>query len=112
MTDLAKQKCVPCESDIPPLTEDETSQLMGEVPNWQLVKSERIPRLRRTFDFKNFVTALEFTNKIGELAEDQGHHPVIELTWGEVTVQWWTHNIKGLHKNDFIMAAKTNEVYQ
>ena len=112
MTDLAQQKCIPCESDIPALTDQEITQLMKDVTDWELVESDGIPRLIRTFDFKNFVTALEFTNRIGELAEDQGHHPVIELTWGEVTVQWWTHNIKGLHKNDFIMAAKTNEVYQ
>ena len=112
MTELAQEKCVPCESDIPPLTTDEIDELKQELPQWQVVEVEGIPRLKRNFEFKNFAKALEFTNAVGEIAENQGHHPLISLTWCEVTVEWWTHNIKGLHKNDFIMAAKTNELYR
>ncbi len=110
MTELAQEKCVPCESDIPPLEKEEIDELKQEVPQWQVVEVEGIPRLKREFSFKNFVEALAFTNAVGEIAEEQGHHPLISLTWGEVTVEWWTHNIKGLHKNDFVMAAKTNEL--
>lgn len=112
MTKLAHEKCIPCESDIPPLTSDEINELKQELPQWQVAEVEEIPRLKREFVFKNFVKALEFTNAVGEIAEEQGHHPLISLTWGEVTVEWWTHNIKGLHKNDFIMAAKTNDLYR
>ncbi len=112
MSNLTEQKCIPCESDIPALTEEEIQKLIKEVPDWQVAEVDNIPRLQRSFDFKNFADALKFTNAVGEIAEDEGHHPVITLTWGEVTVEWWTHNIKGLHKNDFIMAAKTSERYQ
>jgi len=111
MTDLAQEKCVPCESDIPPMKNDEIEKHHTEVPNWKVVKVNDVPHLKRTFEFKNFADALEFTNSIGDLAEQQGHHPLIELTWGRVTVEWWTHNIEGLHKNDFIMASKTSEAY-
>lgn len=111
MTDLTMKKCVPCESDIPPMVEDEIEEYQQEVPEWDVVEVDGIPHLKRKFKFKNFAQALDFTNKIGEIAEEQGHHPVIELTWGRVTVEWWTHNINGLHENDFIMAAKSSEIY-
>jgi 4a-hydroxytetrahydrobiopterin dehydratase len=70
-----------------------------------------INRLQRVFKMKNFVAALDFANKIGEIAEDEDHHPMLIVEWGKVTVHWWTHVVKGLHKNDFIMAAKTDEIY-
>jgi 4a-hydroxytetrahydrobiopterin dehydratase len=111
LTDLTEEKCVPCESDIPALTRDQINAYKKDVPEWHVIDVDGIPQLKRKFEFKNFIKALEFTNTVGELAEEEGHHPVIELTWGEVTVRWWTHNIKGLHKNDFIMAAKTSESY-
>lgn len=111
MSELSKQKCIPCESKVPPLTDSEISAYSQDVPKWDVVEVDGIQRLKRVFEFKNFITALDFTNKVGELAEDQGHHPLISLTWGEVIVEWWTHNIKGLHKNDFIMAAKTDEIF-
>jgi 4a-hydroxytetrahydrobiopterin dehydratase len=85
---------------------------MPQVPEWSLVEQDSIKRLERTFKFRNFAQALDFTNAVGGIAEEEGHHPVIELTWGRVTVTWWTHKIKGLHRNDFIMAAKTNELYE
>ena len=112
MTDLTMKKCVPCESDIPPMDEEEIKEIQKEVAEWDVVKVDGVPHLKRSFNFKNFAEALAFTNKIGEIAEEQGHHPVIELTWGKVTVEWWTHNIEGLHQNDFIMAAKTNHFYE
>jgi 4a-hydroxytetrahydrobiopterin dehydratase len=111
MRDLAQEKCVPCENDIPAMKDNEIEKHLTEIPKWEVIRVEGIPHLKRTFEFKNFAKALEFTNTIGELAEQQGHHPVITLTWGRATIEWWTHNIEGLHKNDFIMAAKTSEVY-
>jgi len=83
---------------------------MPQVSGWQVKEVEGVKRLERVFKLKNFVQALEFTNKIGAIAEMEGHHPLIVTEWGRVTVQWWTHKIHGLHKNDFIMAAKTDEV--
>ena len=112
MTELTMKKCAPCESDIPAMFKDEIEEYQQKVPEWDVVEVEVIPRLKRRFKFKNFAEALSFTNKVGEIAEEQGHHPVIELTWGKVTVEWWTHNIKGLHENDLIMAAKTDQVYK
>jgi 4a-hydroxytetrahydrobiopterin dehydratase len=112
MAELINQKCVPCESDIPPMTEDEIKEVQKEVPEWQVVAVQGVQHLKRTFKFGNFADALDFTNAVGEAAEQEGHHPVIELTWGRVTIEWWTHNIEGLHQNDFIMAAKTSDIYQ
>lgn len=111
MRDLTQEKCESCESDISPMNNSEIEEHLKEVPNWKVVKVDSIPHLKRTFEFKNFAKALEFTNLIGELAEQQGHHPLIELTWGRVTIDWWTHNIEGLHMNDFIMAAKSSQAF-
>jgi 4a-hydroxytetrahydrobiopterin dehydratase len=91
-----------------PLTDEEIAGLMPQVPDWNLVERKGVKRLERTFKFRNFAQALAFTNSVGGIAEEEGHHPVIELTWGRVTVTWWTHKIKGLHQNDFVMAAKTD----
>ena len=74
------------------------------------MERDGIPRLERTFKLPNFAAALELTNKVGELAESEGHHPAILTEWGRVTVTWWTHKIRGLHRNDVIMAAKTDEI--
>jgi 4a-hydroxytetrahydrobiopterin dehydratase len=112
MAELTKQKCVPCEGDVPPLKEDEIEELKKKVPDWQVVKVDGIPHLKRQFNFGNFAEALDFTNTVGDLAEEEGHHPVIVLEWGLVTVEWWTHAIEGLHKNDFIMAAKCSKAYE
>jgi 4a-hydroxytetrahydrobiopterin dehydratase len=112
MTDLAQFPCVPCRGGEPTLTDEEIARLRPEAPDWEVVEREGILRLERLFKFKNFVQALEFTNRVGELAEAQGHHPAILTEWGTVTVTWWTHKIKGLHRNDFIMAAKTDMLYQ
>ena len=93
------------------LGDDSAEQRMSQVPNWELVQEDGIRKIRRTFDFSNFAEALDFTNRIGEIAEEEGHHPVITLTWGRVTVTWYTHRVKGLHENDFTMAARTDELY-
>lgn len=104
--------CVPCEGGIPPLSDDETAKLLPQVPGWRVVDHDGTPHLERSFIFPNFAQALEFTNKVGALAEAEGHHPVLTTEWGLVTVDWWTHAIGGLHQNDFVMAAKTNAAYE
>jgi len=111
MSDLTQIKCVPCRGDEPKVTEAEFAEFLPEVPDWKIVEREGIQRLERVFTFKNFVQALTFTNKVGELAEAEGHHPAILTEWGRVTVTWWTHKIRGLHRNDFVMAAKTDRLY-
>ncbi len=88
----------------------EIAALQPEVPEWQVIEVEGVKRLERTFKLKNFIEAMAFTNKIGMIAEKEDHHPLIITEWGRVTIQWWTHKIKGLHKNDFIMAAKTDSL--
>lgn len=108
MINLAAGKCVPCRGGEPSLTETEIEELMFHVPQWQLIEQDGIFRLQRVFKFKNYAQSLEFTNKVGAIAEEEDHHPLIILEWGRVTIQWWTHVVKGLHKNDFIMAAKTD----
>jgi len=83
---------------------------MRQLPNWELDDSKEIPKIRRRFKFENFSQALDFTNAVGNLAEQQGHHPRITTEWGRVKVTWWTHKIGGLHANDFIMAVKTDKL--
>jgi 4a-hydroxytetrahydrobiopterin dehydratase len=112
MTQLNQMKCVACRKGEPTVTETELAEFRPQVPAWQIVEREGIQRLERTFTFPNFVDALAFTNKVGELAEAEGHHPAILTEWGKVTVTWWTHKIKGLHRNDFIMAARTDQLYE
>jgi 4a-hydroxytetrahydrobiopterin dehydratase len=111
MTNLAAGKCVPCRGGEPSLTETEIEELMFHVPQWQFVVRDDEPHIQRIFKFKDYPQAVEFTNKVAAIAEEEDHHPLIILEWGKVTVQWWTHVVKGLHKNDFIMAAKTDEIF-
>jgi 4a-hydroxytetrahydrobiopterin dehydratase len=106
---LASQKCVPCRGGVPSQTESEIAELLPNIPDWEVVAQNSILRLQRVFKFKNFAEAIAFTNQIAAIAEAEDHHPLIVIEWGRVTVQWWTHVIKGLHRNDFIMAAKTDE---
>jgi 4a-hydroxytetrahydrobiopterin dehydratase len=105
-------KCVACRGGEPKLTESEISELLPQVAEWQVKEVNGEKRLERVFKFKNFAQALEFTNKIGAIAEQEDHHPLLITEYGRVTVDWWTHIIKGLHKNDFIMAAKSDQLYQ
>lgn len=111
MTPLAEMKCEACRGDAPPLSDAEIAALAPQVPQWTIVERDGIKRLERTFRFRDFAEALAFTNKVGELAETEDHHPAILTEWGRVTVTWWTHKIRGLHRNDFIMAAKTDRLY-
>ncbi len=111
MSDLSQEKCVACRKDAPRVTDAEIAELKPQIPQWDLSEREGIPRLQRVFSFQNFAEALAFTDKVGELAESEGHHPAILTEWGRVTVSWWTHKIRGLHRNDFIMAAKTDALF-
>ena len=111
MTALNSEKCTACRRDSPPVTTEEKTGLLPQILDWNLVDEQDIPKLDRVFKFKNFVDALAFTNVIGDLAEEQGHHPKLITEWGRVQVTWWTHKIRNLHRNDFVMAAKTDQIY-
>jgi 4a-hydroxytetrahydrobiopterin dehydratase len=111
MKSLVEIKCIPCRGDDPLATEEEIAEYRTQVPDWQIVERDGLKRLERVFKFKNFVQALAFTNRVGDIAEEQGHHPALLTEWGRVTVTWWTHKIKGLHRNDFAMAAKTDQLF-
>lgn len=110
MSDLNQQKCEACNADAPQVTDDELATLIREIPEWTPVVRDGVMQLEREFKFKNFKLALAFTNRVGEIAEAEFHHPTLVTEWGKVTVTWWTHAIHGLHKNDFIMAARTDAV--
>ena len=103
--------CVACRKDAPTVTDDEIAELHPQIPDWNIVDLDGIKRMSRVFPFADFAQALDFTDKVGALAEGEGHHPALQTEWGRTTVTWWTHKIKGLHRNDFIMAAKTDELY-
>lgn len=110
MTALFQQPCEACRADAPRVSEEELAELIREIPDWQAVVENNIMKLRREFVFDNFIQALAFSNKVGELAESVGHHPDILIEWGKTTVTWWTHKIQGLHKTDFICAARTDRL--
>ena len=112
MADLLNMKCVPCRGGIPPLTPDEIASLHPQVTDWQIVEKDGVPRLVRTFKVKGFSGALDLANRIGQIADAEDHHPALLVEYGKVTVSWWTHAIHGLHQNDFIMAAKTDQLVQ
>ena len=112
MEQLNQARCVPCEGGVPPAASAEIAGYLAQVPGWKVTEVNGIPRISRRFVFDNFVHALAFTNRVGELAELEGHHPALLTEWGKVTVSWWTHAIGGLHKNDFIMAARTDEAFR
>jgi len=112
MSELTKQSCEACSADAPRATADQKQTLGKEVPDWQLVELNGEEQLQREFKLKNFAQAQAFTNTVGDLAEKEGHHPAILLEYGKVTVRWWTHKIGGLHKNDYIMAARTDAAYK
>ena len=110
MSDLVKQKCEACRADAPRVTDDELPDLLKQIPDWKPITNESVLKLNKVFNFENYAEAISFTNKIAELAEEEDHHPAILLEWGKVEVTWWTHKIGGLHKNDFIAAAKTDQL--
>lgn len=107
---LSEQVCEACRADAPRVSDDELKVLLREIPDWTPVVRDGILQLERVFTFSDFAQALAFTNKVGALAEEAGHHPAILTEWGKVTVTWWTHKIRGLHKTDFILAARTDEL--
>lgn len=109
MSTLTEMQCVACRPGAPIATGEEIVEWRREIPEWNLVTIRDIPRLRRTFRFRNFADALQFTNLVGEIAEEEGHHPRITTEWGKVTVTIWTHAIHNLHRNDFILAAKIDK---
>ena len=109
---LATQACEACRAGAPQVSEDELAQLIREIPDWTPISEGSVMQLERVFTFKTFRQALDFTNKVGELAEAEGHHPEIRTEWGKTTVRWWTHKIGGLHRNDFICASKTDRLFE
>ncbi len=110
MSELSEMKCVSCHGDAPKVTETELAELIRMVPDWHVEVRDGIMQLERVFKFKNFKQAIAFTNKVGDMAEGEGHHPGLLTEWGKVTVTWWSHSVKGLHKNDFICASKTDQL--
>ena len=111
MTALNQQNCEACRADAPKISDEDLKALMPEIPDWSVVVVDGVMQLQREYAFKNFVEAMAFSNRVGDVAEAEGHHPAILTEWGRVTVSWWSHKIKGLHKNDLIMAARTDGVY-
>ncbi len=107
---LSEQKCEACRADAPRVSDEELAELLRQIPDWAPVVRDGILQLERVFTFPDFAAALAFTNRVGALAEAAGHHPALLTEWGRVTVTWWTHKIRGLHRTDFILAARTDEV--
>jgi 4a-hydroxytetrahydrobiopterin dehydratase len=110
MSELKDIKCVPCRGNVEPVSGEKLNEYLLQLPKWNVVEIDGVKRLKRSFTFDNFAGALKFTNRVGAIAEEEGHHPEIVTEWGKVTITWWTHKIKGLHLNDFIMAARTDEL--
>jgi 4a-hydroxytetrahydrobiopterin dehydratase len=111
MASLTGFKCEACARGAPRLSQQEFAEFHEQIPYWYVIEQDGVKRLERAFRFPDFTEALEFTNRVGEIAEQEGHHPAILTEWGLVTVQWWTHKIDGLHRNDLVMAAKTDKAY-
>ena len=109
--ELSEKTCSACRAGAPQATEAEIAEALKTLPEWSVIQVNAINQLKRTYTFKNFVSALAFTNAIGTVAEEYNHHPALLTEWGKVTVTWWTHKIKGLHENDLIMAAKTEKLF-
>jgi len=107
-TSLAAERCVACRAGTPAVTDAEIAALRARIPDWRVVERAGVRRLERVFTFPDFAHALDFTNRVGAVAEAEGHHPALLTEWGRVTVTWWTHAIPGLHRNDFVMAAKVD----
>ncbi len=111
MTNFSTMKCEACRAGAPPASPEEIDDFLRQHPNWERIEVDGVPQIQRVFKFKDFLGALDFTNRIGHLAEEEGHHPALLTEWGRVTVRWWTHKIRGLHQNDLIMGAKTDDLF-
>jgi len=109
--ELSEKTCSACRVGAPQVTEAELVDALIKLPEWSVISVDGVKQLTRAYKFKNFVSALEFTNQVGAVAEEFNHHPALLTEWGKVTVSWWTHKIKGLHENDLIMAAKTEKLF-
>ena len=107
MSELSSKQCVPCRGGVPPLTADEIKPLLNQLQGWEVVDEHH---LRKVYSFSNFREALAFVNKVGEIAEEQGHHPDICFGWGQAEITIWTHKINGLTESDFILAAKIDVI--
>ncbi|KQQ57025.1 pterin-4-alpha-carbinolamine dehydratase [Pseudomonas sp. Leaf127] len=112
MTDLHQQTCQPCHANARPVDDKDLPALLAQLPDWHLETRDGVKQLEKAYAFKDFASALAFTNTVGALAEEQDHHPALLTEWGRVTVTWWTHAINGLHSNDFILAARTEALAQ
>ena len=110
MNDLSSQSCEACKIDAPKVPRDQIKNLLLEINDWTLIE-EPINKLEKVFSFKSYKESLDFSNKVAALADEEDHHPQILLEWGKVTVTWWSHKIEGLHRNDFICAAKTDKLF-
>ncbi|MCP4769078.1 MAG: 4a-hydroxytetrahydrobiopterin dehydratase [Gammaproteobacteria bacterium] len=111
MEDLSEQGCEACRAGAPRISDDELHRLMSAIPDWKIIVVDGIMQLTREFNFGDFAQAMTFSNRVGDLAEAAGHHPAILTEWGRVNVTWWSHKIRGLHKNDLIMAARTDKAH-
>jgi 4a-hydroxytetrahydrobiopterin dehydratase len=111
MEDIKQEHCIPCRGDEPRLKDTEIEELKKQVPAWEVIHDEGVKKLRRRFKLGSYTLSRKFTNKVADLAEAEDHHPVIVLEYAHVTVTWWTHAINGLHRNDFIMAAKCDDQF-
>jgi len=109
--ELSEKTCSACRTGAPQVTEAELASALITLSEWSVIENHGTKQLTRVYRFKNFVSALDFTNRIGAIAEEFNHHPALLTEWGKVTVNWWTHKIKGLHENDLIMAAKTEKLF-
>ncbi len=110
MSDLHQQSCTACKADAPAVSTAEQAELLRQLPQWQITQ-DGVDKLTRKFTFKNFIEAMTFAQRVADLAEQHQHHPLLCVAWGEVQVTWWTHKIRALHLNDFILAAKTDILY-
>ncbi|GJL81573.1 MAG: pterin-4-alpha-carbinolamine dehydratase [marine bacterium B5-7] len=111
-SNLSEERCEACRADAPKVDDDELESLITEIPNWSVEIRDGVMQLERRFSFRNFADALAFTNRVGDIAEAENHHPSITVEWGAATITWWSHKIRGLHRNDFIMAARTDDQYE
>ena len=112
MSQLNQEKCVACRRDSLPVTQQEVDELYPQLPQWNMISDDGVSKLDREFRFPDYRQALDFTNQLGNLADSEGHHPRIVTEWGRVQVTWWTHKIRNLHRNDFIMAAKSDRIFE
>ncbi|WP_057955059.1 4a-hydroxytetrahydrobiopterin dehydratase [endosymbiont of Ridgeia piscesae] len=110
MSALTQEQCEACRADAPQVSESELANLIKLIPDWNIEVRSGVMQLEKVFSFNNFEEALTFTNKVGRISEAAGHHPAVLTEWGRVSVTWWSHKIRGLHRNDFIMAAKTDAI--